>query len=329
MNNVTAASNWIANSSTLADGAILYTSSAINPYFGNYAAIGWTKDPTKYVNVQNWMRWYLTHLNSADIWGLGGTIYNYDVSSGAETSTNNADSTDSYAGTFLSLAWAYYGTGDVGAQQYTKSVGESQFDEIGNVILKTQQSDGLTWARPDYQIKYLMDNCEAYHGLRDAANLFLYAFNDITKANLYNAAADSMLQGINSFWLGSSWAVDKDGLGNLAAPNFATWYPDAVSQMFPVLQGVVSASDTRSETVYSEFNAAWPGWPRLSFNGQDSFPWVEVAAVAALMGDSNRVNTYIDSIDRKYVNNGFAWPWYCLESGWFIRVNAYMLGSPM
>ena len=60
-----------------------------------------------------------------------------------------------------------------------------QLDAIGNVIVQTQNSDGLTWAKPDYQIKYLMDNCEAYRGLRDLASLFGAAFNDAGKQQYY------------------------------------------------------------------------------------------------------------------------------------------------
>ena len=331
---MTAASDWIANSSTLPDGAILYTSTQIDPYFSNYAATGWTKDATKYTRVQAWMNWYFAHVNTVDKWGLGGTIYNYDVAGTVESSTNDADSTDAYAATFLSLAWAYYRTGDTAAQQYVINAGEDRYDYIGKVILQTQQSDGLTWAKPDYQIKYLMDACETYRGLRDAANLFQSAFQDSVKATTYNHAADQMLQGINSMWLSgsSSWAVYKDAKGNLATPNYSNWYPDATSQMFPVLQGVVPASDTRSKTVYAKFNSAWPGWPKLQFNGanqRNEFPWVEMAAAAALMGDSSRVNAYISNVDRIYVSAGFPWPWYCLESGWFIRVNGYMLGGSM
>ena len=43
------------------------------------------------------------------------------------------------------------------------------------------------------------------------------------------------------------------------------------------------------------------------------------------MNDIGRVNSYIVTIQNKYVNKGFPWPWYCAESGWFIRVNRYML----
>ena len=186
---LTATSQWIASHSTLPDGAILYGSDKIIPYYGNIAALGWTKDPTRDSAVQAWMQWYLNHLNWPDQWELYGTVYDYNVSGSTETSTGNADSTDAYAATFLSLAWALYSTGDPSAQAYVKSL-EYQLDIIGGVIVLTQQNDGLTWAKPNYQIKYLMDNCEAYRGLRDLALLFQYAFNDSAKQAYYRLACN-------------------------------------------------------------------------------------------------------------------------------------------
>ena len=325
-NNIAATAQWLRTNSVAGDGAILYGSSQINPYYGNLAAIGLTRDPSSYAPVQAWMQWYLNHLNWPDQWGLYGTVYDYDYSNGTETSHNNADSTDSYAGTFLSLAWAYYQTGDANAQNYIKTLGY-QLDVIGGILVQTQQSDGLTWAKPNYQIKYLMDNCEGYRGLRDLASIFQNALADATKAAYYNAVADHMLQGIQSMWMNNSWAVYKDGNGNLTVPNMGKWYPDATSQVFPVLEGVIAAGDSRSVQVYTNLNNAWPGWSSLSFNSQDPFPWVLVGDAAVLMGDARNVNTYIQSIDSKYVNNGFPWTWYSAEAGWFLRLNAYMLGA--
>jgi hypothetical protein len=312
--------------SVASDGAILYGSSAIIPYYSNLAAIGLTHDPVSYATVQAWMQWYISHLNWPDQWGLYGTVYDYDYANGTETSHNNADSTDSYAGTFLSLAWAYYQTGDANAQSYIKSI-SYQLDVIGGVLTQTQQRDGLTWAKPNYQIKYLMDNCEGYRGLRDLAAIFQNGIGDSGKAAYYNAAADSMLRGIQSMWMNGSWAVYKDGVGNLAVPSIGKWYPDATSQVFPVLEGVVAPTDATSVQVYQNLNAAWPGWPTLSFNSQDPFPWVLVADAAIMMGDTASVNTYIQTIETKYVNNGFPWTWYSAEAGWFMRLNAYALGA--
>jgi hypothetical protein len=321
----TATSNWVAQFSA-ADGALLYTPQEIDPYFSNIAAIGMTKDPNRMPQVVAWMKWYINHLNWPDKWGLYGTTYNYNVNNGVETSTDDADSTDSYAATFLTLAWNAWQTGNASARSYISGL-SYQLDVIGGVLIQTQQSDGLTWAKPDYQIKYLMDNSEGYRGLRDLASLFQNAFGDGGKADYYDAAANSMQNGILGMWLNGTWAVYKDGIGNLAPPNMGTWYPDASAQVFPVLLGVVVSSDTRAQQSYAAFNAAWPGWPQLSYNTQDAFPWCLVGTAAAAMGDNSRLATYISSIQSKYVNNNFPWPFYNAEAGWFMRANSYMMGK--
>ena len=87
------------------------------------------------------------------------------------------------------------------------------------------------------------------------------------------------------------------------------------------------ASDSRLVQAYSNLNNAWPGWPSMSYNGQDPFPWVLVGDAAIMMGDAARVTTYVQSIETKYVNNGFPWTWYSAEAGWFMRLNAYALGA--
>jgi len=323
-NNLTAASKWVAQFSQ-ADGALLYTPQALNPYYANIAAIGMTKDPNRMPQVVNWINWYINHLNWPDKWGLYGTTYDYTVNNGVPTATNNADSTDSYAATFLSLVWNAWESGNTNARSTVLGLAY-QLDVIGGVIIQTQQSDGLTWAKPDYQIKYLMDNCEAYRGLRDLAAVFQNAFGDTTKAAYYNAAANSMLKGILGMWMNGTWAVYKDGIGRLAAPNLTTWYADASAQIFPALMGVVSSSDPRAQEAYAALNAAWPDWPALSFNSQDPFPWVLIAQGAAAMGDKSRVATYLNTVQSKYVNANFPWPFYNAEAGWFMRTNNYMLG---
>jgi hypothetical protein len=315
-------SDWVAQASA-ADGAILYTPQQIDPYFANIAAIGMTQDPNRMPQVVAWMNWYMNHLNWPDKWGLYGTTYNYTVSSGIETPTYDADSTDSYASTFLTLAWHAWLSGNASARSYISGL-SYQLDVIGGVLIQTQQGDGLTWAKPNYQIKYLMDNCEGYRGLRDLAALYRNAFHDSAKAAYYEAAASSMQNGILSMWLNGTWAVYKDWYGNFIAPNMGTWYADATAQVFPMLMKVVRSSDSRAQQAYASFNAAWPGWPTLSFNSQDPFPWCLVGEAAAAMGDTTRLATYINSIQTQYQNAGFPWPFYIAEAGWFMRANNYM-----
>jgi hypothetical protein len=323
--NLAATANWVVAHSVLPDGAILYTPNKIVPYYGNIAAIGMTKDPTKFSQVRAWMDWYLRHLNAHDVWGLGDTIYDYTVSGNTETPMNDADSTDSYPATFLTLAWNFYQTGDPSAQAYVKSVA-TQLDHIGQSLVRTQQNDGLTWAKLNYQIKFLMDNCESYRGLRDAASLF-QALGNSGKASFYNSRADLMFQGIWGMWLGHAWATYKDNAGNLAPPKWLTWYADSVAQLYPLLEQVIPASDPKAQEMYWRFNTNWAGWPNLSFNTYDPFPWVLVSKAAALMGDSARVDTYIVNIQNLYVDKNFPWPWYSMEAGFFMQVNGYMAGE--
>ncbi len=301
-----------------------YTTNKITPYFANLSAIGWTLDPTKHADVLAWMQWYIKHLNWPDKYGLYGTTYDYTVSSpdGPETSLGTMDSTDSYAATFLSLAWAAWQTGDPNLQSYIKSI-DYQLDVIGGVDVQTMQSDGLTWALPDYHIKFLEDNTEVYRGLKDLSLLYA-AMGEPTKASYYAAKATLVLNGINSMWMSGAgaWAVYKDGYGNLAAPNWGTWYPDATAQLYPVFNGVAAASDPRSQTVYARFNNAYPGWDSLSF--PSSFPWALVGYAASQYSDASRAKTYINSVQSKYVNNDFPYPWMSMENGYFLRLTSFM-----
>ncbi len=313
---INATSAWLTTSSSLADGAIFYTSSEISPYYGNLAALGLLKSPANYAAVQKWMRWYVAHLNTSDRWGLGGTIYDYNLCGNVETSTGNADSTDSYAATFLTLAWAYWQTGDPGAQAYIQSIGV-QLNTVGHALTGTQQADGLSWAKPDYQIKYLMDNCEGYQGLQSAASLFQTAFGDSATANYYATAAANMLQGIETDLWSSSNNSYFVYAGASSAPDWTNWYPDATAQLFPILTGVITPTSTRANALYAQFNANFPSWPLL--HKAETFPWALMGYVAAQMGDSVRARTYVATCNSQFVANQFPWPWYDAEAGWFIR----------
>ena len=317
---ITATGNWIANASSLPDGAILFTSGEIKPYFSNLAAIGLTKDEKYYPQVKAWMQWYVNHLNESDKWGLSCTMYDYSVSGTAETSLNDADSTDSYAATFLSLAWAFWQTGDADARKYIQTL-SNPLGCIGGVLFQTQQSNGLTWAKPDYQIQFLMDNAEVYKGLTDAAKLF-DAMQSTSARNWYTARAAAVLEGINNnLWDGAN----GNYLTYVGAPptDWAIWYPDSTAQLFPVLNGLISPSGPRAQQLYTTFNQKWPNWTNRQF--PDAFPWVLVSGASALMGDVTRVNQYIRTIQNDFVDQGFPWTWYSAEAGWFIRVNNYML----
>jgi hypothetical protein len=323
--NVIKTSTWLKGQQ-LPDGAILYSANEINPYFANLAAIGWLNDATKIPEVESWMRWYIDHVNWPDSNGLYGTVYNYTYSDGVETSTNSYDSADSSAATFLTLSEALYGTGDSGAQSFVQSaVGEYILNVTGNIVTILQQSNGLVFAKPDYRVAYLMDNCEDYRGLADFAKLTTQAWGDTSASSWYQHHAASIRSGIRNVLYIPSTRVYYPYAGS-SAPDLSTFYPDAVSQLYPAVQGVVSASSPQAKASYIAFTKAWAGWPDLSFNSQTPSPWTVVSYAAYLEGDALRVNQYIAAIQKKYANATpeFPWPFYCAEGGWFMRVNAAM-----
>jgi hypothetical protein len=344
--NITSTANWIL-SIQLKDGAILYNPGGdpevIEPYFANLGAIGLTrtKDSTYYPAVQEWITWYVDHLNTAKSdtrWQLACTIYDYDVSGNSETSTGNADSTDSYAATFVSLVQAYWLTGSAAHTWLKANLTASQLDCVGKVMVATQKSNGLTWATPTYPTQYLMDNSEVYRGFTDLASLLsAVEFNDTSRSSYYSGRATLVKNGIqNVLWDSANndyqWYAPAGGGTNpppctgASETNWACWYPDSVAQLYPILNEVIKPSSSNATAVYDMFNTSWPGWTTLGPQDQNGgFPWVNVSGAAALMGGTSDVNSYIDSIQSAYVNNGFPWPWYCLEAGWFIRVNNYML----
>ena len=321
--NITETSAWLATQQ-LPGGGILYTSTEIEPYFANLAAIGWLEDRTRIPEVEAWMSWYTNHLNWPDRWGEHGTVYNYSVNGATESSLDTFDSADSYAATFLSPAEALWSTGDPGARSFIKdTIGEYTLNVIGNVVTNLQQSNGLVYAMPTDRVEYLMDNSEDYRGLVDFAHLAAQAWGDTGAAGWYSAHAYAIEAGIQSVLYIQNSGLYRPHAGS-DAPNLKIWYPDSVAQLYPMIQGVTAPLSSRSRIVYAAFNQAWPAWVDLSFNSQDRFPWVVVSYAALLAHDKTRVLDYINTIQSRYllVDPMFPWPWYDAEAGWFMRVNA-------
>lgn len=317
---IAAMGNWMASSAMLPDGTTLYSSTKIMPYFGNVAAIGMSKDPAQLSRVRGWMQWYVAHLNATDRWGLHNTMYDYSVTAtGLQVSTGDADSLDSYAATFLSLARSAYESGDSVTQQYVLTIRDTLYS-IADTVVALQQSDGLTIAKPDYPMEYLMDNSEVYRGLSDMTFLSNDAFADAARQNSYGAAAARVYEGVQSLWNSSTetYAPWKQG-NSLGIAAWNSWYPDSTSQLFPILFGIITPSEPRAVQLYSRFNEQFPAWSSLTI--PDEFPWALVADVASIMQDRTRANSYLSAVKQKYGSSNYAWPWYCAEAGWYMRAN--------
>jgi hypothetical protein len=305
---------WLA-SLQAENGALLMTSGpsgqfTMNPYFADFAALallGAGED--YYENVRRYMDWHFAHLNTAetDYNKLDGTIYDYTITLSygkvvSEKININADgkksydSTDSYAATFLCVVAKYYEkTGDLA---YLMAHSQ-ELRRLLNPIRKTMDK-GLTFAKPDYRIKYLMDNCEVYEGLVAAEKLYtalgLFELCD-EAANLKKQVFDAIEE---HMWMEEKGYYEVAlGVNNDSAYDF-TWtnfYPCATAQVFPIFCGLLAPTDPRSIHLYNKFNEYFSTGERKAtweeMSTPDTFYWGALAYTAALMGDNVRLEKYM------------------------------------
>lgn len=305
---------WLA-SLQIENGALLMTCGpngnfTMNPYFADFAALALLgAGESYYENVRRYMDWHFAHLNTAqtDYNGVDGTIYDYIVtlSNGelvSEKISINAngqksyDSTDSYAATFLCVVAKYYEkTGDL---EYLQA-NSQDLQRLLNPIRQTMDK-GLTFAKPDYRIKYLMDNCEVYEGLVAAEKVY----TALGLSELAAEAADLKKQVFDAIeehmWMEEEGYYEVAlGVNNDSAYAF-TWtnfYPCATAQLFPISCGLLEPTDPRSLYLYEQFNNYFSTGERKAtweeMSTPDTFYWGSLAYTAALMGDNARLETYM------------------------------------
>lgn len=304
---------WLA-SLQLENGAIPMTYTAngtvkMNPYFADFAALALLdRDDTYAENVKKYMDWHFNHLNTAesDYNGVDGTIYDYNLTLADEKITDESiiltdghgtyDSTDSYAATFLTVLRKYCEkTND---QEYIISHSKD-IERITNAMFSTLHN-GLTFAKPDFDVKYLMDNCEVYEGAVSATFLFenIICPNDSS----YNALAEkcrNTADGIKATIENKLW----NPIGNyynagirkiLDWPervfNWNEYYPSATAQLFPIVFGLIQPNTERANHLYNKFCETYD-W--INFDYPDAFYWGSNVMAAAKMNDIDHVVGYM------------------------------------
>ncbi len=247
----------------LPDGALLsdpMSSTSPNwlmPYYSNLAVIGWiagilhTAERRDFDRTRRWLMWYTQHMNS------DGTIYDYTYHNGVLTSNNTYDSSDSYAATFLeAMRDQVQATGDARLAEdlYVRGI-----QRAVNAIMLTYQSDGLTYARPDYPVKFLMDNVEVYRGLQAAAKL-AQRVRRHSDADAWRQRAQRTYNAIlNDLWLAQQghYAWGKHPNGALET-RLSEWYPDLMAQLMTIAW---LPRTPRHETLYATLKARFYNLP--------------------------------------------------------------------
>jgi hypothetical protein len=309
--NVRADADWLV-SAQLSDGAIGHYVDRVKiwPYLGNEAALGLARatqvtGDVKYVAaVWRWLGWYQTHQDAS------GFVTDYDVVSGVEISTGDMDSTDAYAGTFLLAARkAWQATGDLNSLRNLRpGIGAAV-----RAIEATQDADGMTWAKPAWHVKYLMDQGETYAGLRAAAQMAT-ALGDGALAQRATADASRMATGVASLWNATTGAYDwaKHDTGVQIPTDWTLLYSDSLQQPWAVTYGL--SNGTAAQSLVTRFISAQPNWANptataLFTAGPATVGYWPAAGLALLQtGQTAKAATAASSIRNAAVAANRAWP---------------------
>jgi hypothetical protein len=323
---VSADASWIRQGQ-LADGAIAWyvDRQRISPYLGNYAAIGLaeahkvTGSAADLTAATAWLHWYAAHEDAS------GFVTDYDISAaGVETSTGDMDSTDAYAGTFLLATRAVFRAGASKATVKSLSAGI-----IGAVsaIEATQDVDGLTWAKPAWHVKYLMDSAETYAGLRAAADLALVLGDGALNARA-TRDADALSSGVAGLWdpavSAYDWARHSDGAQTVT--NWANLYSDSMEQAWAATFGL--ADPARAGALLSRVTTTHPQWAQPQATDLTSGApasvgfWPVVGWGLLRSGQSGQAATAAANIRSGALSSGRAWPFTTGSAGQLILLES-------
>lgn len=326
-----------------ADTYTSWNSSEICPYFSCIAAIGLIEaEPEKgRETAEKYIEWHFNHLNTSaeDKNGVDGTIYDYmlfvNPNNTSETlciptqelkgkPEESYDSSDSYAALFLKLLYTY--EKNYPDSEYLNSR-KDDAQRVINALYSTYiPSLKLTAAKPDYGICYLMDNCEVYEGLVCASKLFTDVWNDSEKGNELKSRADDIADGIEKEMYSSAYSsyyssVSDTGekTSEVSGNALKSFYPNGVSQLYPIICGLAAPSSERATTIYNKFSSNFgttesgKSWQNMDIGS--SFPWAAILEAAVMMNDTDRASDYIAALKTKYLDNGCKYPYYCAEAG--------------
>jgi hypothetical protein len=226
------------------------------PYVSNFAAMALLaahdlrSAPDDVRRVERWLLWYAAN-QEAD-----GTICDRTGTLASYRSNGRRDSTDSYAATFLMAVRRY--------QQAIRGRPAPPVVRAARLALSAvadvTQSDGLTIAKPDYRMKYLMDNVEVYGGLTEGAALF-QAVGDAKEAANARRMAAQVAAGLRGFWSprDACFAFALDMKGRYSA-GLEKPYPQGLAQLY-ALAHVEPRQTELWQTVCRRFKPGDEGTP--------------------------------------------------------------------
>lgn len=319
----------------------------IVPYFSDSAVMG-MMDADRVLGTQRgkdtafaYINWYISHMNTreSDICGVAGTVYDYYIFKSTDgrlvevtlhdayakkyptDNPNDYDSTDSYAAMFLEILLAYTDLYDSSFLQDKEALADTLIDVLESTYIK---SLNLTVAKPNYQICYLMDNCEVFRGYESAAGIYEKYLNNAEKAGKCREKAELVRKAILTTMWSNGDACFKAAVSPSGKAEYSNdmteFYPQATCQLFPILFGIVDPADKKAITAYSNFkdNFCQRGVKGKDWSVMDTgatYPWCIAARAVVQMKDYALAEQYIQLIYRAYIRGSHNYPYYNSESG--------------
>ena len=270
----------------------------------------------------NWLAWYQAHEDG------NGYVHDYQRVGAVLVSDGEMDSTDAYAGTFLSATEAMY---DATGDQARLSTLSGGIAGAIRAIESTQDVDGLTWATPSWHVKYLMDQAETYAGLMSASRIAI-ALDDVPLSLRATLDAQRMRGGVSTLWNSRDdsfdWAVDAQGVRT--STNWSLLYPDAMQQMWAVAYGL--ADPTQARSMIDTLTRTEPRWNDPTATAQFAVGWARVgywpAATWAIAREGGDVMSSLDSIRYAATTANRSWPFTTGVAGQLMVAEAPPLAAP-
>ncbi|MCH8979419.1 MAG: hypothetical protein IH945_09300, partial [Armatimonadetes bacterium] len=219
--------------------------------------------------VTDWLDWYGARIDEE------GRIFDHEVIEGGAIveKEGQMDAMDSYASTYLNVLHRWWkAKGDAVALHDSWPSAASALSALQSL----RQDSGLTIAKPDYPVMYLMDNTETYAGLTAGSEIvppIATSLSVMLRVRAYEtlAAIDKDL------WDEESgryhWAISEDG--KPSAP-LGAFYPDTMAQLMAIVR--LPRSERRIELYRSLKETSFPPLPTFE---EDELVWWLAASLAA------------------------------------------------
>ena len=139
--------------------------------------------------------------------------------------------------------------------------------------------------------------------------------------NRLEQGATMVADGIEQkMWSGSFYHPALDAADGVAWEfAWSDFYPSATAQTFPIMHGLIATDSQRAQDLYAGFCNAY-AWETMDI--PDKFYWGSNVYVAAMMGDVERVSTYMTLYER--VMNRHLFPLYNADAA-KVSMAAYLM----